>query len=60
MDKDQFEKIMHYIEQGKREGAKLQCGGKRWGERGFFVEPTIFSDVSDTMKIAQGTSLLPS
>jgi acyl-CoA reductase-like NAD-dependent aldehyde dehydrogenase len=28
-------------------------GGNRWGEKGYFIEPTVFSDVKDDMKIAQ-------
>ncbi|KAI8499380.1 Retinal dehydrogenase 1 [Branchiostoma belcheri] len=38
---------------GKQEGAKLGCGGNRKGEKGYFVEPTVFYDVKDEMKIAQ-------
>src|SRR5206468_803033 len=53
VDKDQFNKVMSYIEAGKREGAKLLTGGARAGDRGFFVEPTVFADVKDEMKIAQ-------
>ena len=37
---------MNYIDQGKAEGAKLNCGGKRKGDKGFYVEPTVFSEVS--------------
>ena len=46
MDEEQFKKIMNYIDQGKSEGAKLNCGGKRKGDKGFYVEPTVFSEVS--------------
>lgn len=53
VDDAQFEKVMSYIEAGKREGASLLCGGKRVGDRGYFIEPTVFADVKDTMKIAQ-------
>ncbi|MCK6483537.1 MAG: aldehyde dehydrogenase family protein [Phycisphaerae bacterium] len=53
VDKDQFTKVMGYIEAGKQEGAKLLAGGKRWGDRGFFVEPTVFADVNEEMKIGQ-------
>ena len=53
VDKAQFDKVMGYIESGKREGARLLCGGNRVGERGFFIQPTVFSDVQDGMKIAQ-------
>ena len=37
----------------KNEDAKLLAGGGRWGERGYFVEPTVFGDVKDDMKIAR-------
>src|SRR5438270_6150563 len=53
VDKDQFEKVLSYVEAGRREGAKLMCGGDRVGERGYFVAPTVFADVNDEMKIAQ-------
>ncbi len=53
VDDVQFEKVMSYIEAGKREGASLLCGGKRVGDRGYFIEPTVFADVKDSMKIAQ-------
>lgn len=45
-------KILAYIESAKQEGAKLETGGNRWGTEGFFVEPTVFSNVTDNMKIA--------
>lgn len=53
VDQEQFDKIMGYIESGKKEGAKLMCGGNRIGDKGFFIEPTVFCDVQDNMKIAQ-------
>ncbi len=53
VDKDQFEKVLNYVEAGRQEGAKLMCGGDRVGERGYFVAPTVFADVNDEMKIAQ-------
>ena len=53
VDKAQFDKILELIESGKKEGATLQTGGKRHGDVGFFVEPTVFSDVKDDMKIAR-------
>lgn len=46
-------RILAYIESGKLEGAKLETGGNRWGTEGFFVEPTVFSNVTDNMKIAR-------
>jgi aldehyde dehydrogenase (NAD+) len=53
IDSDQFHKIMGYIEAGQKEGAKLLTGGKRVGNKGWFVEPTVFADVKDDMKIAK-------
>ncbi|HEX6546459.1 MAG TPA: aldehyde dehydrogenase family protein [Bryobacteraceae bacterium] len=53
VDDAQFEKVLGYVESGKREGAKLMCGGERVGDRGYFVAPTVFADVQDNMKIAQ-------
>jgi aldehyde dehydrogenase (NAD+) len=50
---EQFDKVMSYIESGKKEGAKLMCGGERVGDRGYFVAPTVFADVRDDMKIAE-------
>jgi len=42
-----------YIESGKQEGAKIETGGKRKGDKGYFIEPTIFSNVTEDMKIQQ-------
>ncbi len=53
VDRAQFDKIMKYIELGKSEGAACLTGGERVGDRGFFVEPTLFGDVSDDMAIAR-------
>jgi aldehyde dehydrogenase (NAD+) len=49
----QFDRIMSYIEQGKQAGATVETGGKRKGDKGFFIEPTIFSNVTEDMKIVQ-------
>ena len=53
VDQDQFDKVMGYIESGKSEKAKLLAGGNRVGDKGYFIEPTVFADVQDNMKIAQ-------
>ena len=53
VDDVQFDKVMSYIESGKNEGARLVAGGNRAGDRGYFVEPTVFADVRDNMKIAE-------
>lgn len=52
----QFNKILSFIEAAKRDGARLVAGGNRADgpglERGFFIEPTIFADVKNDMKVA--------
>jgi aldehyde dehydrogenase (NAD+) len=53
VDQAQFDKVMGYIESGRSEGAKVVCGGDRVGDRGYFIQPTVFSDVRDEMKIAR-------
>ncbi|XP_025857334.1 aldehyde dehydrogenase 1A1 [Vulpes vulpes] len=53
IDKKQYEKILDLIESGKKEGAKLECGGGPWGNKGFFIQPTVFSNVTDEMRIAK-------
>ncbi len=49
----QMAKVLGYIAQGRKEGARLVCGGARWGDTGCFVAPTVFADVSDDMVIAR-------
>ncbi|XP_073526483.1 uncharacterized protein [Phyllobates terribilis] len=53
VDKKQYEKILSYIELGNQEGATLLTGGKACGEKGYFIEPTVFIDVKDDMSIAK-------
>ncbi|KFP37824.1 Retinal dehydrogenase 1, partial [Chlamydotis macqueenii] len=53
IDKEQFKKILELIESGKKEGAKLECGGGPWGDKGYFIQPTVFSNVTDDMRIAK-------
>lgn len=48
-----FKKKLELIESGKKEGAKLECGGEAAGSKGFFIKPTVFSGVTDNMRIAR-------
>lgn len=48
-----MKKILKLIDCGKEEGAKMLCGGNRFGDKGFFVNPTVFADVQDHMRIAR-------
>jgi aldehyde dehydrogenase (NAD+) len=52
VSQEQFDKVMSYIEAGRKAGAKVLAGGGRVGDRGYFIEPTVFGDVTDDMKIA--------
>lgn len=49
----QFDRIMGYIESGKSQGATVALGGERHGNEGFFIQPTVFTDVKPDMKIIQ-------
>jgi betaine-aldehyde dehydrogenase len=49
----QMEKVLGYIEQGRKEGARLVTGGAQVAGPGFFVQPTVFADVRDEMVIAR-------
>lgn len=53
VDGEQFGKIMSLIESGNKEGANLVYGGAQHGDKGFFIQPTVFSDVQDDMTIAK-------
>jgi len=44
---------MEYIESGKKDGATLHRGGERHGGAGYFVQPTIFTNVTPDMKIVK-------
>jgi aldehyde dehydrogenase (NAD+) len=52
VDRAQYDKILSYIDKGKKEGARCLTGGKAVGEKGFFIEPTIFTNVKDEMAIS--------
>ena len=53
VSQEQLDKILHYVDVGQDQGAKMVVGGKRVGKEGFFVEPTIFDGVKDEMTIAK-------
>ena len=55
ISREQMERVTGYIEEGKRGGAKLALGGNRvnTGAGGYFIEPTVFTDVTPSMRIAQ-------
>ncbi|MBV8818716.1 MAG: aldehyde dehydrogenase family protein [Acidobacteriaceae bacterium] len=57
VDQGQLDTDLKYIEAGKKEGARLVCGGNRLTgdgyDKGYFVEPTVFADVTEDMTIAK-------
>jgi aldehyde dehydrogenase (NAD+) len=53
VSQEQLDKILGYVDLGKRQGARLLTGGRRTGAKGFFVEPAVFDQVQDGMAIAR-------
>ena len=53
IDGTQYEKILDLIESGKKEGATLVAGGAKVDGDGYFIQPTVFADVEDHMRIAK-------
>jgi betaine-aldehyde dehydrogenase len=59
INRTQQEKVLDYIESGKSQGARVVAGGSAGEGDGFFVQPTIFADVDNSMRIAQEEILGP-
>jgi len=56
VSQEQMKMVLNFIDAGKKDGAKLVAGGNRVsvnGDKGYFIEPTIFGDVKNDMRIAQ-------
>ncbi len=53
VNKKQFDSVMNYIKIGKEEGAEILTGGKGTDTTGFYIEPTVFINVNNKMRIAQ-------
>lgn len=53
VDSLQYDRVLNYIDIGKSEGAKCDVGGGRIGNKGFFVQPTLFTGVEENMTIAK-------
>lgn len=53
VNESQFNTVMSYIKTGIGEGAKLLTGGKKFGAKGYYIEPTVFIDATNDMKISQ-------
>jgi acyl-CoA reductase-like NAD-dependent aldehyde dehydrogenase len=53
VSRDQFQRVKGYLELGKKEGATTALGGDARSGKGFYVDPTIFTDVKNSMRIAR-------
>lgn len=53
VDEKLLKRVLNYIDLGKKEGAKLEYGGNRVNNAGYFIEPAVFSHVKDDMQIAK-------
>jgi len=53
INKAQFDSIIEYIKIGKEEGAEILTGGNKVGDKGYFIEPTVFINANNKMRIAQ-------
>jgi hypothetical protein len=51
-----YQRIMHYTDSGKQEGATVHLGGERFGNEGYFINPTIFTDAKPDVKIVRERS----
>jgi phenylacetaldehyde dehydrogenase len=53
VSEEQFDKVTGYINSGVKEGAKVAAGGKRHGDRGYFVQPTVLTNTKPDMKVVR-------
>ena len=53
VSKVQFDRVTGFLQSGREEGARTLTGGKRHGEVGFFVQPTVLDGTQDTMRVYQ-------
>ena len=53
VSEEQLNRVTGYLDAGRAEGATALCGGKRMGEKGYFVEPTVLVNTSENMKVVR-------
>jgi phenylacetaldehyde dehydrogenase len=53
VSEEQFDKVTSYIDSGIKEGARVAAGGKRHGDRGYFVQPTVLTNTKPSMKVVR-------
>lgn len=59
IDEAGLKKALAHIEDARQRGARVLCGGKRHGERGFFIEPTVLADVPPQALCMQEETFAP-
>jgi len=50
ISQEQFDSVMRYIEIAKKEGGEILTGGERFGDKGFFIKPTVIVNTNNSMK----------
>ena len=53
VSEEQLQRVCNYLEIGMKEGAKAVTGGKKAGDKGYFVEPTVLVDTKENMRVVQ-------
>ncbi len=53
VSEEQLARVCGYLDAGKQEGAQAMVGGKRFGDRGYFVEPTVLVNTNENMKVVR-------
>ncbi|MBN9415182.1 betaine-aldehyde dehydrogenase [bacterium SCN 62-11] len=53
VSREQFDRVCGFLDSGKSEGARAAAGGERFGDKGYFVKPTVLVDTKPTMKVVQ-------
>ena len=53
VSEEQLQRVCGYLESGKSEGATALTGGKKFGDKGYFVEPTVLINTKDNMRVVQ-------
>ncbi|XP_053392994.1 aldehyde dehydrogenase 1A1-like [Mercenaria mercenaria] len=53
ISEEQFNKVLDLIKTGTKDGALLECGGQRYGTEGYYIQPTVFSNVTEKMCIGK-------
>jgi phenylacetaldehyde dehydrogenase len=53
VSEEQLNRVCNYLDIGEKEGAKAVAGGKKLGDKGYFVEPTVLTNTKESMKVVQ-------